>query len=72
MKEPDTKELPIGEATTILITSPHKSRPKLEGSMTTEVIDLLDQAMMEASSCESKNSSPGKITTVAVIRSSPQ
>ena len=58
MEEPVTKAPPIGEASTILITSPHKSPPKLEGSMTTEVNDLLLQAVTEASSCKSKHSSP--------------
>ena len=72
MEEPDTKALPIGEASTILVTSPCKSPPKLEGSMSAEVIDFLLWAVTEASSCESKHSSPGKITTVAVITSTPQ
>ena len=34
MEEPDQKILPLGEVSTILITSPHKSPPKWEGSMT--------------------------------------
>ena len=72
MEESDIKALPIGEASIILTTSPCKSPPKLEGSMTTEVNDLLDQAVTEVSSCESKHSSLGKITTVAVIMSPPQ
>ena len=41
MEEPDTKAPPIGMASTILITEPCKSPPKLEGSMTAEVNDLL-------------------------------
>ena len=61
-EESNTKALPIGEASII---------QKLEGSMTTEVNDLLDQAIMEASSCESKHSSLGKITTAAVTMSPP-
>ena len=72
MEESDNKAPPIGEASTILITSPCKSPPKLEGSMTAEVNDPLFQAVTEASSCESEHSSPGKITTVAVIMSPPQ
>ena len=40
IEESDNKALPIGKASTILITSPCKSPPKLEGSMTTEVNDL--------------------------------
>ena len=72
MEESDTKAPPIGEASITLTTSPHKSPLKLEGSMTTEVNDLLDQAIMEVSSCESKHSSLGKITTAAVTTSPPQ
>ena len=72
MEESDTKALPIGEASIILTTSPCKSPLKLGGSMTADVNDFLDQAMMEASSCESKHSSLGKITTVVVIMSPPQ
>ena len=71
-EESDTKAPHIGKASIILTTNPHKSPPKLEGSMAIEVNDLLDQAIMEASSCESKHSSLGKITTVAVITSPPQ
>ena len=56
-EESDTKAPPIGKASIIQTTNPHKSPPKLEGSMATEVNDLLDQAIMEASSCESKHSS---------------
>ena len=41
MEEPDQKILPLGEVSTILIASPHKSPLKLEGSMTTEVSNLL-------------------------------
>ena len=39
--------------------------------MTTEVNDLLIQAVTEVSSCESKHSSQGKITTAAVTMSPP-
>ena len=41
VEEPDQKIPPLGEVSTILITSPHKSPPKLEGSMTMEVSNLL-------------------------------
>ena len=37
MEEADQKIMPLSEVSTILITSPHKSPLKLEGSMTTEV-----------------------------------
>ena len=40
MEEPDKKVPPLGKIPTILITSPHKSPPKSEGSMTTEVSNL--------------------------------
>ena len=53
----DTKVLPIGAASIIQTTNPHKSHPNPEGSMTAEVNHLLDQAIMEASSSESKQSS---------------
>ena len=71
-EESNTEALPVGEASIIQTTSPCKSPPKLEGSMTAEVNDLLDQAVTEASSCESEHSSLGKITTVAVTMSPPQ
>ena len=38
-EESDTKALSIGEASIIQTTNPHKSPPKLEGSMTTEVTE---------------------------------
>ena len=41
-EESDTKALPIGKASIIQTTNPCKSPPKLEGSMTAEVNDLLD------------------------------
>ena len=47
VEEPDQKMPPLEEIPTILITSPHKSPPKLEGSMTTEVSNLLSQAVLE-------------------------
>ena len=40
--ESDTKVLPIGKASIIQTTNPHKSPPNLEGSMTAEVNHLLD------------------------------
>ena len=65
----DTKTPPIGEASIIQAINPHNSPPKLEGSMTTEVKHLLDQAITEVSSCESEQSSLEKITTAAVTMS---
>ena len=41
VEELDQKIPPLGEVSTILVASPHKSPPKSEGSMTTEVSNLL-------------------------------
>ena len=71
-EELNNKAPPIGKASIIQATNPHKSPPKLEGSMTAEVEHLLDQATTEASSCESKQFSLEKITTVAVTMFPPQ
>ena len=71
-EESDTKAPSIGEASIIQATNPHKSLPKLEGSMSAEMKHLLDQVIMEASSCESEQSSLEKITTVVVTMSPPQ
>ena len=54
MAEPDRKMLPLEDIPTVLVTSPPKSPPKPEGSITTEVSNLLSQAVFEASSCESQ------------------
>ena len=72
MEEPDQKILPLGEVSTILIASPHKSSPKSEGSMTTEVRDLLSRAMLEMSSCRSEHSSPRRPAPVVVPMAPPQ
>ena len=72
VEEPDQKILPLGEVSTILITSPHKSPLKSEGSMTMEVSNLLSQAVLEASSCESEHLSPRKPTPVVVPMTPPQ
>ena len=68
VEEPDQKMLPLEDIPTILVTSP----PKSEGSMTTEVRNLLSQAALEASSCESQHSSPRRPTTAVIFMSSPQ
>ena len=41
VEELDQKIPPLGKVSTIVVASPHKSPPKLEGSMTTEVSNLL-------------------------------
>ena len=71
-EESDTKVPSIGKASIIQTTNPHKSPPKPEGSMAAEVNHLLDQAIMEASSCESKHSSLEKITMAVVTTFPPQ
>ena len=72
VEEPDQMIPSLGEVSTILIASPHKSPPKLEGSMTTEVSNLLSQAVLEASSCETKHSSPRRPTPAVVLMIPPQ
>ena len=72
MEEPDQKIPPFGEVSTILVTSPCKSPPKVQGSMTTDVSNLLSQAVLEVSSCESKCSSPSRPITAAVPMTLPQ
>ena len=67
VEELDQKMLPLEDIPTILITSPPKSPPKSEGSMTMEISNLLSQAVLEASSCES----PRRPTTAGVLMSLP-
>ena len=72
VEEPDQKILPLSEVSTILVASPHKSPPKLEGSMTVEVRNLLSQAVLEVSSCGCKHSCPRRPTPVVVPMTLPQ
>ena len=72
VEEPDQKIPPLGKVSIILITSPHKPPLKSEGSMNTEVINLLSQAVLEASSSESECSSPRRPTTAVVLITPPQ
>ena len=65
---PDQKMPPLEDIPTILVTSP----PKSEGSMTTEVSNLLSRAALEATSCESQHSSPRSPTTTVIFTSPPQ
>ena len=71
-EESDTKVPPIVKPSIIQTTNPHKSPPKLEGSMAAEVNHLLDWEITEASSYESKHPSLEKITMAAVTTSPPQ
>ena len=72
MEESEHKALPIGEASPNMVPSRSKSPPKFNGSMTAEVNNLLTQAMADTSSCQSKHSPLGKITTVVVIMPPPR
>ena len=71
MEGPDQKMPPLEDIHTILITSPPKFPPTSKGSMTMEVHNLLSQAVLEASSCESQQSSPRRATTAVVLMSPP-
>ena len=70
--ESDTKVLPIGKVSIIQTTNLHNPPPYPEGSIAAEVNHLLDQAMVEASSCKSEQSSLEKITKAVAIMSPPQ
>ena len=72
MEESDQKMLPLEDIPTILITSPPKSPPKSEGSMTMDVSNLLSQAALEVSSLGSQQSSPRRPTKAVVLTSLPQ
>ena len=63
VEEPDQKMPPLEDIPTILVTS----SPKSEGSMTMEVSNLLSQAMLEVSSCESQHSSQRRPTTAVIF-----
>ena len=70
--ESDTKVLPICKVSIIQTTNLHNPPPDPEGSIAAEVNHLLDQAMAEASSCKSKQSSLEKITEAVATMSPPQ
>ena len=70
VEEPDQKVLPLGEFSTIVIASPHKStQPKLEGegSMTREMRDLLSQVILEMSGHRSESSTLRRLHPVTVL-----
>ena len=71
-RESDIKVLPIGKVLIIQTTNLHNPPPNPEGSITAEVNHLLDQAMVEASSHESEQSSLENITEAAATMSPPQ
>ena len=70
VEELDQKIPPLGEVSTIVVASPHKSPLKSEGNMTTEVRNLLSQAILEMSSCGSENLTPRR-PTPAVVPTTP-
>ena len=70
--ESDTKVLPIGKVSIIQTTNLHNPPPNPEGSIAAEVNHLLDQAMAEASSRESEQSSLEKVTEEVATMSPPQ
>ena len=71
-RESDTKALPIGEVSIIQTTNLHNPPPNLEGSIATEVNHLLDQAIAEASSHKSEQSSLEKVNKAVATMSPPQ
>ena len=66
VEELDQKIPPLGKVSTIMVASPHKFPTKLENSMTTEVRNLLSQAILEISSCRSENLTPRRHTPAIV------
>ena len=73
-EEPDQKALPIGECSTIVIASHHKTTPqKSEGeiSMTMEVRNLPSQAMLDTSGHGSGNSTPRRPNPVVILTPQP-
>ena len=70
----DQTVLHLGDISTIIVASPHKSTPKLEGegSITMEVRNLLSYMMLEMSGCESKNLTPRRPNQVVVPMPPPQ
>ena len=72
--ELDQKVLPIGELSTTMIASPHKSTPQKlegEGSMTMEVRYLLSQAMLDMSGHGSKNSTLRRPNPMVILMPPP-
>ena len=72
LEEPECTALPIEEAHTIPAANSPKTPPKPRVSITTEVDDLLTQAMSDVSSHKPEHSPIGKVTTVEAVASPPQ
>ena len=71
IEEPDRKMPPLEDIPTVLVTSPPRSPLKPEGSILIEVSNLLSQAVLEVSSCESQQSPSRRLTTAVVLMSPP-
>ena len=72
--ELDWKVLPIGEVSTIMIASPHKSTPPKsegEGTMTMEVRNLLSQVMLDTSGHGSNNLTLRRPNPVVILMPPP-
>ena len=69
MEQPDRKMPPLKDIPTVLVNSPPRSPFKPEGSITREVSNLLSQAVLEVSSCESQQSPSRRLTTAVVLMS---
>ena len=63
-EEPGCTTLPLGRAHAILVATSPKTPLKPRMSLATEVDNLLIQAMVDTSSCESEHSAIGKVATV--------
>ena len=75
VEDPDQKVPPLGEVSTIVVTSPPKSNPlksEGEGRMTMEVRTLLSWAVLETSGCGSKNLTPRRPNPVVIPMPPPQ
>ena len=70
VEKPDQKAPPLGEVSTIIIASPHRSTPPKsegEGSITKEVRDLLSQVILETSGHGSKSSTLRRPHPVVIL-----
>ena len=73
-EEPDQKASPIGECSTIIITSPLKTTPpelEREVSMTMEVRSLLSRVMLDMPGHGSGNSTPKRTNPVVALTPPP-
>ena len=71
LEESECTTSPVDEVHTIPAVNSPKTSPKPRVSIAAEVNDLLTQVMADASSCKSKHSPIGKVTTVEAVSSPP-